>query len=256
MASHLEKKNDYETTEAAVQPNVGSGEQEDSQNQEGSPIIKWSQEFNCFTVDGVLAPIPLSSVPLGTGLEDEQQQQPAPSLAESSSRRKRRTEGNEELFFRLFKFPKAGEQYLLEIHEPQTGGISRCHLLVYESNKRWKVGVHDLAPGDHVVLPMLEDPTPPTFQKKFEFSLQERLVGWTVEKRKRGNGKEDKFYYHRDRQFRSFVETAAFILYSSKLKDLELLSTAETSQVLVVSNSQLCFYKLFPESIFSPIVAL
>ncbi|KAI3474098.1 hypothetical protein Pfo_028886 [Paulownia fortunei] len=212
MASHLEKKNDYETTEAAVQPNVGSGEQEDSQNQEGSPIIKWSQEFNCFTINGVLAPIPLTSVPLETGLKDEfyyHRDRQFRSFVETaafilySSKLKdlqlvSTAETSQEAEAAEAMIIISSSEACINLGSSNDGTLKEnkhSDGLVYESNKRWKVGVYDLAPGDHVVLPMLEDPTPPIFQKKFEFSLQERLVGWTVEKRKRGNGKEDKVLF-------------------------------------------------------------
>ncbi|KAK4419068.1 hypothetical protein Salat_2319600 [Sesamum alatum] len=212
----MEKRN--EATQTTVQPN----------EQEGSPS-KWSEEFECDIVNGVLAPVPLSVVPVhetggfmveelseapsrkrhrGSASKDvgateitrpdqlpfsnplffRQQQQQHQA---SSSKKKRKTEGNEELVFKLFKFANAGEQYLLEIHQVKTGGIDRWQLLVYEAKQKWKVGVYDLAQGDHTVVPVLEDPTPLLFHKNYQVSLQERLVGWTVEKRKRSNGKED-----------------------------------------------------------------
>ncbi|KAK4419073.1 hypothetical protein Salat_2320100 [Sesamum alatum] len=240
----MEKRN--EATQTTVQPN----EQEGSQKEASPASSKWSKEFECDIVNEVLAPVPLSVVPLheiggfmveelseapsrkrhrgstskDVGATEGQQQQQA-----SSSKKKRRSEGNEELIFKLFKFANAGEQYLLEVHQVKTGDIDRWQLLVYEKNKRWKVGVYDLAQGDHTVFPVLEDPTPLLFHKNYQISLQERLVGWTMEKRKRSNGKGDTFYYHGGRQFRSFVETAAFILYSSKPKDLKHTSNNVTS---------------------------
>ncbi|KAK4419067.1 hypothetical protein Salat_2319500 [Sesamum alatum] len=242
----MEKRN--EATQTTVQPN----EQEGSPKEAYPASSKWSEEFECDIVNGVLAPVPLSVVPVhetggfmveelseapsrkrhrGSASKDvgategQQQQQQA-----SSSKKKRKTEGNEELVFKLFKFANAGEQYLLEVHQVKTGGIDRWQLLVYEAKQKWKVGVYDLAQGDHTVVPVLEDPKPLLFHKNYQVSLQERLVGWTVEKRKRSNGKEDTFYYHGGRQFRSFVETTAFILYSSKPKDLKHTSNNVTSQ--------------------------
>ncbi|KAH6818044.1 hypothetical protein C2S51_001647 [Perilla frutescens var. frutescens] len=171
--------------------------------------MQWSQEFNCSIVNGVLAPIPLNSVPFNE---------------EANPRnRGRRTEGDEELFFELFKFPDVWEQYLLEIHEVGTGDIGQCHLIVYQNDSKWKVRIHDFNLRDHELSPMVEDPIPLVFHKKYELSLQQRLVGWTLEKRRRSNGKEDTFYYHQGRQFRSLIETATFILYSAKQNDLNLV---------------------------------
>ncbi|KAK4419071.1 hypothetical protein Salat_2319900 [Sesamum alatum] len=240
----MEKTN--EATQTAVQPN----EQQPSQNEASPANNRWSEEFECDIVNGVLAPVPLSVVPVhetggfmveelseapsrkrqrgsaskDVGATEGQQQQQA-----SSSKKKRRNEGNEELVFKLFKLANAGEQYLLGVHQVKTCGIDRWQLLMYEKSKRWKVGVYALAQGGHIVFPVLEDPTPLLFHKNYQISLQERLVGWTVEKRKRSKGKEDTFYYHGGRQFRSFVETTAFILYSSKPKDLKHTSNNVTS---------------------------
>lgn len=75
----------------------------------------------------------------------------------------------------------------------KTGGsVVRSHLIVHESNGKWKINIHDLVEGNHVVVPLVEDSSPPKFPRKYDLSLQDRLSGWTVEKRKRSNGKEDK----------------------------------------------------------------
>ncbi|KAG8376899.1 hypothetical protein BUALT_Bualt09G0112100 [Buddleja alternifolia] len=173
----------------AIQRYVGPNDK-GFEKQQGSPSYKWSEEFDCAIVNGVLAPVPLSAIPGDIGVEHQQ-----PSEGESSSKRKRKIEGTKELAFRLFKFPKIGEQYLLETHEVKTGAIDRCHLIVYKAKNGWKVGSYDLAKGDNIVFPMLGDPNPLIFHKRYEFSLQERLVGWTVEQRKRANGKEDSVYF-------------------------------------------------------------
>lgn len=76
------------------------------------------------------------------------------------------------------------------------GGVVRSHLNVHESNGRWKIDIYDLAEGNHVVVPLVEDSSPDLkFPRKYDLPLLDRLSGWTVEKRKRSNGKEDKVSY-------------------------------------------------------------
>ncbi|GER54369.1 mediator of RNA polymerase II transcription subunit, partial [Striga asiatica] len=105
-----------------------------------------------------------------------------------------------------------------------TGITSRSHIRVIEQEGAWRMtstGSDDL--GNHMVQPWSEDPNPPLFIKNSEASLQERLTGWTLEKRQRSNGKYDMFYYHRRKQYRSFYEMATFILYANKRpEDLQL----------------------------------
>ncbi|KAL7136452.1 hypothetical protein ABFS83_10G031800 [Erythranthe nasuta] len=234
MDSYSEKNNGYET-------NGSSDSNDEPENiEESTDFIIWSNVFKCDVVNGVLAPEPISCVPLDQNSPDESSEyeeepepepkpEPEPGLDESNGERKNRNAGNKELMFKLYKFANAFEQYLLEKHEVETGNIDRCHVQVYENNGSWKVGVHKLATGDHVVQPVLEDPTPPTFLKIYPLSLQDRLFGWTVEIRKRrSTGKDDKFYYHGSRQFRSFIEVATYIMYSSKVKNLQKVIASPT----------------------------
>ncbi|KAK4419069.1 hypothetical protein Salat_2319700 [Sesamum alatum] len=185
----MEKRN--EATQTTVQPN----EQEGSPKEASPASSKWSEEFECDIVNGVLAPVPLSVVPVhetGGFMVEE--------LSEAPSRKRHRGSASKDV----------------GATEVKTGGIDRWQLLVYEAKQKWKVGVYDLAQGDHTVVPVLEDPTPLLFHKNYQVSLQERLVGWTMEKRKCNNGKEDTI--------------PAFILYSSKPKDLKHTSNNVTSQ--------------------------
>ncbi|KAL3642497.1 hypothetical protein CASFOL_013312 [Castilleja foliolosa] len=177
------------------------------------PNILWSEKYECFTINGVLAPQPLSFVPFDS---DE---------AGESSRKKRHK--IDQLVFKLYKFKNGREEYILEQHETDTGITkwSRINMVSKNSKKSWEMKVRTLKSGNHDVKPLLEDPNPRIFEKMFDLSLKERLVGWTRVKSARNNGKEDTCYYHRCTKYRSVYAMATFIIYANRgLKDLTLLS--------------------------------
>ncbi|KAL8048508.1 hypothetical protein ABFX02_07G071500 [Erythranthe guttata] len=75
----------------------------------------------------------------------------------------------------------------------------------------------------HGVLIPLDEISNPSVQPKYNLSLQERLEGWVVQKRKRNGSKaSDKYYIHGivSSNFRSLKEVALFIQYSCRRQDL------------------------------------
>ncbi|GER40331.1 LysM domain-containing GPI-anchored protein 1 [Striga asiatica] len=184
-------------------------------------------EFQCEIVDGVLAPTPISYSYTPFAYNQQQGIQSGKFLS-NKPRNKRKSEGDEPLSFRLFKFMNGAEEYIIEVHEVSMGIASQSHIRVFEQEGAWRMpstGSDDL--GNHMVQPWSEDPDPPLFIKNAEASLQERLTGWTLEKRQRSNGKHDMFYYHRRKQYRSFYEMATFILYANKRpEDLQFTDNA------------------------------
>ncbi|GER54368.1 enhanced disease resistance 2 [Striga asiatica] len=192
-----------------------------SDNQDGSidQNHQWSEEFQCEIVDGVLAPTPISysytqlaynqQTPQPMARSDHIEGFQSGESSSSKTRNKRNNEGDEPLSFRLFKSINGAGEYLIEVHEVTMGITSRSHIRVIEQEGAWRMtstGSDDL--GNHM---------------NSEASLQERLTGWTLEKRQRSNGKYDMFYYHRRKQYRSFYEMTTFILYANKRpKDLQL----------------------------------
>ncbi|KAL3628637.1 hypothetical protein CASFOL_027683 [Castilleja foliolosa] len=215
---------------AANQSNVAAGSSND-----GSPAnIGWSEEYECYTIDGVLAPEPLSWARSLKPRPDDKKQT-TPRKAEPSQKTEDKIEN---LSFRLFKFSNRWEEYMLELHELDKGNISNCHVQVCQDvDNKWKVRLnYDLSLGDdHVVCAQLEDPNPPIFRKNPEIPLKQRLVGWTMETRARhdGTGRKDKYYYHHGRQFRSFRDMTSYILYACKQDDLKLITNVtKSSQTL------------------------
>ncbi|KAK4419072.1 hypothetical protein Salat_2320000 [Sesamum alatum] len=189
--------------------------------------------------DDVLAPTPISQFRQPQiGHEDIEEQQT--SSGRSSKPKKQRilittkVLGTKDVFFRVFKFPGDEEHYLLEMHQVDTRAVDRYRLKVGkdETKEKWGIKVYDLETGQHVVFPMTEDSSRPKFLKKYQLSLQERLETWTVEKRIRINSrKEETFYRHRSRTFRSFLEVSGFILYSCEPKDLQAIDQEEQPSV-------------------------
>ncbi|KAL3642496.1 hypothetical protein CASFOL_013311 [Castilleja foliolosa] len=229
---------------AANQSN-GAGWPRNVVNPDGSPAdIQWSEEFECYTVNGVLAPVPLSCVPLDNdemtparapgshsrvNVEANEHQHQHPSFGESSRRSKKSTKKDvvHPMVFKLSKFLNDREKYLLELFEPDRG-TTTLYRVAFAKKTTWEVSVTTPKSRSHVdiVQPVSEDPTPTIFQKGCDLPLSERLVGWTYKKNIRNNGKEEKFYYHRNKLYRSFCSLATFIIYANvAAKDLRLTWT-------------------------------
>ncbi|KAK4419066.1 hypothetical protein Salat_2319400 [Sesamum alatum] len=200
-----------------------------------------------FTNEGldndVLDPTPISQFRQpGTGNQEIEEQQ---SSVRKPSKKQRilitsRVLETKDVFFRVFKFPGDEEQYLLEMHQVETGDVDRYRLKVEKdvTKENWGIKVYDLETGQHVVFPMTEDSSRPKFFKKYQLSLQERLETWTVEKRIRiKSGKEETFYRHWSRTFRSFLEVSGFILYSCEPKDLQAIDQEEQAVEAIMQIS-------------------
>ncbi|KAL3642498.1 hypothetical protein CASFOL_013313 [Castilleja foliolosa] len=235
---------------AAKQSNAGGSSNtwpKNVVNKDGSPAnVLWSEEFECYTVNGVLAPLPLSSVPLEDNEATPQPrekvtvsptrvnvgatQPPAvPSNVQWSRKRSRSTTpGDHPMVFKLSKFLNAREEYLLELRELDTGLTTWSRVSVFEKNRTWEMSINALTSGNHVdVQPLLEDPNPPMFRKRPDLSLQERLVGWLGRTSIRSNGQKDKSYIHQGKKFRSFNQMVIFIIYANtRLKDLTLTAAS------------------------------
>ncbi|KAL2501635.1 hypothetical protein Fot_35483 [Forsythia ovata] len=89
-----------------------------------------------------------------------------------------------EVSFRLFQYVGRLDNYVLDMFKIETGEIVKYHLLVCKEDE-WKVKAEHLSTEQlDPVLPVFEEISQ-FVQNKFNISLQERLVGWTIKEKLR-----------------------------------------------------------------------
>ncbi|KAL2472488.1 Enhanced disease resistance 2 [Abeliophyllum distichum] len=184
--------------------------------------------FDCFTVNGVLCPDPISwALPDETPVEMEMEEQPRTSLAEAGKGKRKRTktvvDKVEMVMFQLFKtLIKGKEGYILQMHKIETQIIINYHFSVDEKNGIKEVKV-EACPKGELKAELVTEETSLNVQTKCKLSLQERLVGWTYEARKRRSSNiTDKYFIHSHgkakKTFRSVKELGNFILFCSSVQ--------------------------------------
>ncbi|KAK6123619.1 hypothetical protein DH2020_042637 [Rehmannia glutinosa] len=97
------------------------------------------------------------------------------------------------------------------------------HLLPHRNEDKSIVMVKKLSAQQQHNLVPLNEIINSNIQPKYNLSLQERLEGWVVQKRKRNSSNTcDKYYIHDkvSTKFRSLKEVALFILYSCRKEDI------------------------------------
>ncbi|KAL2501582.1 hypothetical protein Fot_35430 [Forsythia ovata] len=89
-----------------------------------------------------------------------------------------------EVSFRLFQYVGRLDNYVLDMFKIETGEIVKYHLSVCKEDE-WKVKAEHLSTEQlDPVLPVFEEISQ-FVQNKFNISLQERLVGWTIKEKLR-----------------------------------------------------------------------
>ncbi|CAI9755350.1 unnamed protein product [Fraxinus pennsylvanica] len=183
-------------------------------------------QFDCFAVNGVLCPEPISWVqPNQTPAEMEMEEQARASFAEERKGNRKRTKSEvvnvEMMTFQLFKSPIMDKEcYILQMYKMESKNITNYLLSVYEENGKKEVKVESRSTGEIDSEPITEEIS---INLHNELSLQERLVGWTFKAKKRQSSNlTDKYFIHghgkAKKTFRSVKEFGNFILFHTTLE--------------------------------------
>ncbi|KAL2544917.1 uncharacterized protein Fot_14150 [Forsythia ovata] len=154
-------------------------------------------------------------------------QHPEFIMEEPQSGKRKRTkaviEEIETLRFQLFKSTikdKDDECFILQMHKIQAVHAINYKLSIHEKDGKKEVEkANRCLVGELEMVPVTEETCGLLVDTKYNLPLQERLVGWTSEVRKRSTPSNitDKYYNHEKvgKNFRSLPEVGTFILFNT-----------------------------------------
>ncbi|KAL2544910.1 uncharacterized protein Fot_14143 [Forsythia ovata] len=133
----------------------------------------------------------------------------------------------ETLRFQLFKSTvkdKEDEFLVLQMHKIRAEHVINYKLSIHEKDGKKEVErANRFCVGELEMVPIVEETRGLLVDTKYNLQLQERLVGWTSEVRKRigPSNMTDKYYKHEKvgKIFRSLPEVGTFILFNTVPKD-------------------------------------
>ncbi|XP_051113379.1 uncharacterized protein LOC127239327 [Andrographis paniculata] len=126
------------------------------------------------------------------------------------------------IFFRLLQRSEPLHCYILEMHEVDSGKLTRYESTVHAHEVTTRI----VAMGEHITtMPMVQIFNPVHLQRRSMLTISKRLGNWIVEQRKSNDSeRRDKYYIHTimGKKFRSINEVMTFILCDVFVEDLKM----------------------------------